>query len=112
MPEWIESLRVGARQEEFLPLFVESLNAFFQIKNLNLLLLSLDSSLRNRTPIEAKPDLTPLLNLRPREALEEFQRIYLNYHLKKHSDNRNETARALGVAYSTLKSQIRALRKK
>lgn len=62
----------------------------------------------NTTHVDIKSDLSPILDIRPpKEAVKEFERLYVNYHLDKNNNDRKKTATSLNMNYNTLKSAIK-----
>jgi DNA-binding NtrC family response regulator len=85
-------------RQGFLPYFIENLQ------------FDLDPG-KPQSSQDAKPNLSPLLDMAsPDEAIVEFKRYCYQHHMKKNDNNKKKAAQSLGISESALKQRIERLK--
>jgi DNA-binding NtrC family response regulator len=108
----VRKLLIGKGDEKKLNEFITALDDHFSLRSLDVFLKGIDRYLGHNDQFQRiKPNLLPLLDLNRKEALREFEREYVNYHLEIHGQNRRETAEAIGIPKKTLDGMLRKLKK-
>lgn len=103
-----EKPRISA--EKVVPNFRQHMEECLDRRLLPLLLELIDQKYSTDTDMSTiikKPALSPLLDLPLKEAVKEFERISVEYNLKKYSNNKTKTAKALGVSKSKIDRSIK-----